>query len=136
MIEKCEKHFKTGKIAYTVFAAFIVLLSVAVPILIIVIGARLKISVIAELVLVDIGAVIACCCYKKSAYYVELENDKVKLYTDDGIVEKDVSDCKRIIKTASEFFMFFNDGIIRLCNFRKCREATACIKKENFPNVK
>ena len=136
MKESCEKLFKKGKIGYTLLAVFIVLLSVAVPVVVLLVCNRLVINAIFTLVIVDIGTVIACLIYKKSAYYVEIEGDRVLFYTDKGVSEKNTSDCKRMIKTASEFFMFFNDGMIRLCCFRKCREATACITKEIFPNIK
>jgi hypothetical protein len=136
MKETCEKLFAKGKIGYTVLAILIIIISIAVPIIVIAVGAKLKISVIIELAFADILAVVACVFYKKSAYYFEMKEDNLLFYTDKGVIEKSVSDCKRMIKTASELFMFFGDGMIRLCSFRKCREVTQRIKKENFPNIK
>lgn len=135
MKEKCEKLFKKGKIGYTAFAILIIVLSVAVPIIVISVGAKLKISTVAELVFADILVVIACIIYKKSAYYVETEGEKAFFYTDKGIVEKNTADLKKAIRTASEIFLFFNDKKMRLCKFRKCPEVTQCISKENFPNL-
>ena len=138
MEEKCEKLFHTGKIGYTVFLILIIILSVAVTVLVISLKAGMfsVIKTAVCFVLVDIGAFIACKIYYNSAYYVEKNGENLVFHTKNGLKEKSVNDCKKMFRFSSEIFLFFNDGMIRLCRFHKCREATNCISKDIFPNIK
>ncbi len=138
MKEKCEKLFQKGKIGYTIFLILILVLSFAVTALVIFLraGTFSVIKTAVCFILVDIGLFIARKIYYNSAYYVEKNGEKLVFYTEKGLKEKNVADCKRMLKFSSEFFLFFNDGMVRLCRFHKCREATDFIKKDIFPNIK
>jgi len=138
MKEKCEKLFQKGKIGYTLFLIIVILLSLAVTALIILLkaGTFSVIKTAVCFVLVDICLIIARKVYYNSAYYVEKNGENLVFYTENGLKEKSVTDCKRMLKFSSEFFLFFNDGMIRLCRFHKCRDAVSFISKDIFPNIK
>lgn len=138
MKEKCEKLFHVGKIGYTLFLILILVLSIAVTVLVISLKAGMFsiIKTAVCFILVDIGSFIACKIYYNSAYYVEKVGEKLVFYTENGLKEKSVNDCKRMLRFSSEFFLFFNDGIVRLCRFHKCRDAVSFISKDIFPNIK
>jgi hypothetical protein len=138
MKEKCEKLFHIGEIYYALFIILIFAISVIITVLSIVLrlGAVAVAIVFAVFIAVDLFSFFAYRTYRKSAYYVEVDGDKAVFYVTGGSIEKNVADCKRIIRTGFELFLIFNDGKIRLCKFHGCPGVTDCISSENFPNAK
>ena len=138
MKEKCEKLFHVGEVYYTIFIILIFLISLFIIGLTVIlrVGWLLILIVTLAFALVNVFSFISYRIYQKSAYYVEIKEEKILLYVTGNCLEKNISDCKRIIRTGFEIFLFFNDGVIRLCKFYGCPGVTDCVSKENFPNIK
>ena len=137
MKEKCEKNYKILKIVNVITLISFIVSSLFILFVTILMKAELYIIILFSLFIIILNSlmIVEYRNYRKSAYYIELDGDKVIFYTSDKQIEKSASECKKIIHLAWFSCFFFNDETIRLNKFIGCSQVFDCISKNTFPNT-